>query len=100
MKTITVQIGNSDDKLTQKEWSEFTLEVHESIMDYSNEIHFSGGSYFNAPWQNAAWIFTVSSQKTMPLRELLLNAAVRFRQDSIAWTEGVTTFISPGVTNG
>lgn len=27
MNTICIQIGNSDDKLTQKEWSDFVKEI-------------------------------------------------------------------------
>lgn len=92
MKIITVGIGNSDNKLTQKEWSMFVSEISCAIHIFAKEIHFRGGSSSIEEWQNYAWVFVINNKI-----EILKNriTAIRefYRQDSVAWTEGETVFI-------
>lgn len=94
MKTIVVQIGNSDDKLPQKRWSEFVHAADELIQDLAEQVHFSGASGSAAPWQNACWVLVcdevVLSDSLVPL---LRNLADVFHQESIAVTVGDTRFI-------
>ena len=94
MKAITVQIGNSDDKLSQKKWSMFVGEIDTEIRNATSQIHFTGYSIPSAPWQNAAWVFVVENEKT---KEWLMRrvAEIRemYKQDSVAWTEGETSFL-------
>jgi hypothetical protein len=52
---IVVSIGNSDDKLTQKQWSEFAWEMDEMLRQ-NGKVHFFGGSPNWMRWQNTAWI--------------------------------------------
>lgn len=40
MKTATIQIGNSDDKLTQSEWSDFVSAIKDAVQRFSERIHF------------------------------------------------------------
>jgi len=42
MKTITIQIGNSDDKLSQASWSEFVERARQLISVHSRVVHFFG----------------------------------------------------------
>lgn len=93
-RTIAVQIGNSDNKLTQNEWSNFHCFVGEIIMEHSYRMHFSGASNSTDPWQNAAWIFEPLDDDSSKLTSRLANAAHAFKQDSIALTEGITQFIA------
>lgn len=97
MKTITVQIGNSDDKLSQQKWSQYCYIVGETIKLWANEVHFSGGSEASAPWQNKAWVFVLSDDeqdaKLSRLKAKLIEYRTDFNQLSIAWTEGETEFI-------
>lgn len=93
MKTITVQIGNSDDKLTQEEWSKF-VEATDKIIHYnSRTIHFWGGSVAWVKWQNVAWIFECEEEKISVLKDALWLIRSMYKQDSIAYTEGDTQFI-------
>lgn len=92
-KTIAIQIGNSDDKLTQKEWSEFVFCVDRFIQHQTKAVHFSGTSYPSAPWQNAAWIFIADSDHISYIQMELTSIRQRFNQDSIAWSECKTEFI-------
>lgn len=93
MITVTVQIGNSDDKLSQEQWSFFYQEVRKRIESYASEVHFSGSSLPFASWQNAAIIFTINEHKTTALAKHLTEIRKQFNQDSLAWTEGDTIFI-------
>lgn len=48
--TVVVQIGNSNNKLSQKDWSCFVSEIDDLIKDYKVQIHFRGGSSWDSPW--------------------------------------------------
>ena len=93
MITATIQIGNSDDKLTQKEWAAFIRATHK-VADYHGDVHFSGFSVPDAVWQNACWVVEIHEAGVRRLREQLAELARRFRQDSIALTTGVTVFVA------
>lgn len=93
-KGYTIQIGNSDDKLSQKQWAEYVSQVGTVIKAYAREIHFFGCSGAEQPWQNAAWFFEVKSLEGRDmLMDLLSEIRESFHQNSIAWTEGKTVFI-------
>ena len=101
--TVVIQIGNSDDKLKQWEWAEFHNMVGAVIEHYVEsrlaEIHFAGASHGTESWQDAAWVITVVAghgtvQDTIDaLRRRLIEVRAQYRQESIAFTVGETTFI-------
>lgn len=93
-KAVTVQIGNSDDKLKQFLWSDFIYAVDEEIRYRASRVHFQGFSEAMAAWQNAAWCFEISDDQIDKLKDKLAIAAADFNQDSIAWLEGETEFIA------
>ena len=90
--TAVIQIGNSDDKLSQFEWSEFCADLGH-IADGSEEIHYMGGSPSNAPWQNACWVISISTAALPDLRANLAGMAKDYGQESIALTVGDTEFV-------
>ena len=92
MKTATVQIGNSDDKLTQKQWADFVAQIDEMIRRVG-EIHFFGGAGNFSPWQNAAWVFNIEDEHIDYLESCLVDIRCKFKQDSVAVTYGETRFI-------
>jgi hypothetical protein len=93
--TVFVQIGNTDNKLTQQEWSHFVSDTRLAIRGWAREVHFDGGSDGDAPWQNHCWAAEFTSSKIEALlRGELRVLAQRYRQDSIAWSEAeITDFI-------
>jgi hypothetical protein len=93
MKTATLQIGNSDDKLTQKEWSDYVNEISKTLEYRKIAIHFSGGSVNWAQWQNYAWVIALNEEAISELLSQLCLIRKKYRQDSVAWTEGDTEFI-------
>lgn len=92
MKTISIQIGNSDDKLTQAEWSQFVARVG-SYVRAAGHIHFFACSGGECPWQNAAWIVVCDSDYIEKLKRELSELRVIFKQESVAWMEGETQFV-------
>lgn len=90
-KTITLQIGNTDDKLTQEEWSDFCDTIDRAVNRFSPTVHFSGSPSSQAKKQNACWVFDIDEEEE--LRELITRIRVEYHQDSAAWTLGRTEFI-------
>ncbi len=96
MITVVVQIGNSDDKLTQVRWARFITRVCSVCAD-SLTVHFSGGSRPDAIWQNYC-VLGVAEEKFWidHLRSDLSQLVAEFGQESIAMTIGDTEFINGG----
>lgn len=94
MMTITLQIGNSDDRLSQVRWHEYVESVRSLLeADPRVQVHFFGAPPNWAPWQNAAWVFACPHDGIAALRESLVANRQQFSQVSIAWTEGITKFL-------
>ena len=94
--TVTIQIGNSDDKLKQTEWSAFVYATHKILEESEGEIHFSATSEGSCPWQNACWVFEMDRDRFIRLMIPQLQVLCRhYKQDSIAVTVGKTQFITP-----
>jgi hypothetical protein len=94
-KTIYLSIGNSDDKLTQREWSMYRQDIDNLVRRWAGTIHGAWVSPSAEPWQNACWCFEWDPQKT-GLKLTLAKYAAEYGQDSIAWAEApVTEFITP-----
>lgn len=94
MRTIIIQIGNTDDKLTQKRWSEFCSDV-QRVASIAGTVHFSAASNGMMPWQNACWVIQVPDDLALidSLRRNVAALGSRYGQDSVAWTEGETAFV-------
>ncbi len=93
MTTIIIQIGNSDDKLSQAQWSHFFKRVDNAVRRRSHQVHFSGASDPSQEWQNAAWVMEIDEEKSLHLWDDMKVIREMFNQDSIAWTEGKTIFV-------
>ncbi len=91
--TVALQIGNSDNKLSQVHWSAFVDQVRSLVRLYSTRLHFEGASVGWEPWQNAAWVFACAPAKADTLRAALIACRRDYGQDSVAWTEGGTLFL-------
>ena len=107
--TAYISIGNSDDKLTQAEWSAFVARVDTLLGGPLVRLH---GRWFAAPdvpWQSACWCIEFDPNRWIvtewggPDRRLLEHLHIRlavlahaYRQDSIAWAQApITELIKP-----
>jgi hypothetical protein len=93
MKTITLQIGNSDDKLKQSVWSEFWNQLNAVVAEYAEQIHFSGFPAANSPYQNACWVFECEHDNALAIMSHVGRIRRAYSQNSVAWTEGETEFV-------
>ena len=93
MKTITIQIGNTDNSLTQADWSRFVDAVTVCLLGFQADMHFFGGSVTWAKWQNCCWVFNYGPEKLANLKQAVAEIGTLYQQQSIAWTEGETVFI-------
>jgi hypothetical protein len=91
--TVTVQIGNSDDKLKQSAWSGFVHEVECYVKTHANEVHFFGASAGWMKWQNAAWVIDCDEDELPFLKRVLKKIREKYGQSSVAVTEGKTQFV-------
>ena len=94
-RIVYVSIGNSDDKLTQLEWSCFVDEVDDACRVHGN-VHGSWFSLPGGPWQNACWCVAVELARERSLKGRLKHFAGQYEQDSIAYAVVThTEFLAP-----
>jgi hypothetical protein len=108
---VTVQFGNSDDRLTQREWSELVAAVSRvvnvEVLDHGGGLHFFGTAPADAPWQNACWVIELPPAggdgavddavlAAHALKRELGEVALNFHQYSFAWQLGDVELVPPG----
>jgi hypothetical protein len=93
MKTVCLQVGNSDDKLSQADWSRFVSEIRYTVVEWITDIHFSGASYPTESWQNACFVWAVPDENIEKVKDAVKEIRQRYQQDSVAWLEGSTEFV-------
>lgn len=81
---VVLQIGNSDNKLTQQEWSQFVYDLRKTAEPLAIETHFFAPSPGDLPWQNACIIFSVREVDVETLQEQVGELKKKFRQEWIA----------------
>jgi hypothetical protein len=90
---VYVSIGNSDDKLTQEQWSRFALEISAEVASVG-KLH---GAWFSNPvsrWQNACWCVEFDSGKEAAAAKAVAAELGRnYGQESVAWAVAETEFL-------
>lgn len=89
--TVSVLIGNSDDKLRQLVWSQFILDVGLAVAEHSSRVHFMGCSLPNVAHQNAC--FVAECTNLAGLRKDLAELAAKYYQEAIAMVVGETEMV-------
>ncbi len=89
---VYVSAGNSDDKLSQAEWSAFIRDIEHSLPSGGwVRRHGNWRSLPDDPWQNACWCVeindAVAETSTVAMKKQLAFIATSWNQDSIAWAE-------------
>lgn len=91
--TVVIQIGNTDNKLTQNMWAHYIVYMRGAIEENAFRVHFQGGSDYDAPWQNACWCCEVLPEQIERLKEAVTACRKQFDQESAAVVFGTTEFI-------
>jgi hypothetical protein len=89
-------IGNSDDKLSQKEWSLFCAHTKTRLGGIKDlQFHLMGYSWPGSPFQNACFVIEIDIDQIEEVMLIAGNLAHKYRQDSVAVMTGATHFIGP-----
>lgn len=100
MTAVHINIGNSDDKLSQARWAAFHADVDRAVQQTGSypggAVHGAWVSPSTSRWQNACWCLQLPDDPLAveALRTYLSRLTDEYAQDSIAWTAGETEFIS------
>jgi hypothetical protein len=90
---VYISIGNSDDKLTQREWSRYVIAIAAEVVSIG-KLH---GTWFSAPatpWQNACWCVEFLNDKdAAEAKEIAGQIRREHSQESVAWAIAETEFI-------
>jgi hypothetical protein len=93
VKSIVIQIGNTDNKLTQAEWSLFCADLAKVVTICCGQVYFSGHSLGDAPWQNHCVVTACNDLGWLKVH--LEDLCKKYRQDSIGLIVGSVAFIGP-----
>jgi hypothetical protein len=91
--TVTVQLGNTDNRLKQAEWHEFVLAVKYAIEQSAESVHFFGAPANWDKLQNVAWVLALNNSQQQQLQLELKRIRKEFKQEAVAWTSGTTLFL-------
>jgi hypothetical protein len=89
--TVHAAIGNSDDRLTQTEWADYTRGFVVLVREHADEVFGEWFSHPTSPYQNACIGFAIEDAAAAALRTALTDLRRRFRQGSIAWAAAPST---------
>jgi len=94
MITAYVSVGNSDDKLSQEQWSGFVQHVRISLAQRARETHGEWYSLPDQPYQNACFCVVLADADVPGVQAELAKLREAWGQDSVACAEApVTRFI-------
>jgi hypothetical protein len=82
---LYITIGNSDDKLSQVEWSRFIADVQRAIVHWGGHTYFEGFARPDLPFQNACFGASFDHDNIGGLRMNLKQIRELYRQDSVAF---------------
>lgn len=90
---VSIQAGNSDNKLTQKQWAELVVFLNAAIVKHQAARHFFGGSITWAEWQNVCWVIEIDEEYLEPLKHELRSVRSAYQQDSVCVLAGEAEFV-------
>lgn len=95
-RTVFICIGNSDNKLTQREWVCLQLDLRMMLQEAAVARHGDWHSFPDSIYVNACWCIEIEEDEIPELKGRLAALAIEYKQDSIAWNETTDTeFLGP-----
>lgn len=96
IKSVFICIGNSDDKLTQRDWACYQLDLRMLIQEHAEARHGDWHSFPDSIYQNACWCIEIQENDIPALKKGLRKLAAYYKQNSIAFNECTDTeFVGP-----
>ncbi len=80
-----ISIGNSDDKLSQREWAAFQIDVRFHLRDRDADIFGAWHSYPDSIYQNACFCVELPDDQVPALKNVLSILAEDYHQNAIAF---------------
>lgn len=90
---VYISIGNSDDRLTQRQWAGAIHSIGGVLQVWSDKIHGFWLTPTDSPYQGACWCIDILLDKCDGLKSQLRHEAYAWKQDSIAWAPAITQFL-------
>lgn len=102
MTVAFIGIGNSDDKLSQRDWVCFQLDVRLAVQATTATIHGDWHSLPDSIFQNACLCIELDDDEVPEFKGVLAALATVYKQNSIAWNEitGGTQFLGQRAREG
>lgn len=91
--TVTIQIGNTDGRLSQTEWAAFVSELRSVVGESGGRVHFFGAPPNWDRAQNVACVLELPRARIDDLRARVTEVRKRYAQASAAFTVGETSFV-------
>ncbi|MEU0532011.1 hypothetical protein [Amycolatopsis tolypomycina] len=83
--TVYISIGNTDHKLSQEDWSDYSTEVIDAVHEHAEQVLGEYYSASNAPHQNACIAARIPDSVAGDLRTALAEIRTDYGKSSIAW---------------
>lgn len=93
-KDVYIVIGNTDNKLSKKEWSQYQVEFKYVVESLAEKVW---GIWYSSPdsfYQNMCVGILLAEENALALRDRLEKLCVKYNQDSIALSTAKTEFVS------
>jgi hypothetical protein len=87
MKQVFISVGNSDNKLTQAQWSEFVQRIGRIIEDYATQVYPFAEAAMLAP-SPAAWLIDCTDYMAPSLKNALTECRQKYDRCVVTWLEG------------
>lgn len=85
--TVFIGIGNSDRKLSARDYAQFVNETRDAIDSYKEQTIGEWHSVPGKPWLNVEFAFTIHPRDTPMLKDALRRIRGDYQQDATAWAE-------------
>lgn len=82
---VYISIGNSDDRLTQQQWSEFWIDMAAEVVSIGKRhgVWFSNSV---DSFQNACWcVEFASADEAAAAKAIAAEIGRKYQQDAVAW---------------
>jgi hypothetical protein len=89
LTTVYVSIGNSDNKLTQSEWSNYLHSFRTCMTQFAKQVYGDWVSEPSSSYQNAC--IGIATETPLTLKAALTSLRAGHRQDSVAWAVAAET---------